>query len=53
MKKILSEIAKQPAVMHGLSRLALTSATAAANSKCAYIFHDPKKPEELKQLRKF
>ena len=36
-----------------LSCLALTVATVAANSRCAYIYHDPKKPAELQQLKKF
>ena len=36
-----------------LCSLAIVSATMASNSRCAYIFHDPKKPDSLKQLRKF
>ncbi|MCI9298372.1 MAG: cyclic lactone autoinducer peptide [Lachnospiraceae bacterium] len=33
--------------------MALMVATVAANSRCAYIFHDPAKPDSLKRLRKF
>lgn len=36
-----------------LSCLALTAATLAANSRCAYIYHNPKKPKELQQLKNF
>ena len=36
-----------------LSCLALTVATLAANSRCVYIYHNPKKPNELQQLKKF
>lgn len=33
--------------------MALLSATLTANLRCAYIFHNPEKPDALKQLRKF
>ena len=36
-----------------LTCFALTVATLAANSRCAYIYHDPKKPAELQHLKKF
>lgn len=36
-----------------LSCMALVVATMSANSRCAYIFHNPKKPDSLQQLRKF
>lgn len=36
-----------------LERAALTSAYAGANSSCAFIFHDPEKPEALKKLKRF
>lgn len=36
-----------------LERAALISAHAGANSACTYIYHDPKKPESLKKLKKF
>lgn len=35
-----------------LSHIAMASAHAGANSACAFIFHDPEKPEALKKLRK-
>lgn len=35
-----------------LERAALISAHAGANSACTYIYHDPKKPEALKKLKK-
>lgn len=35
-----------------LERAALISAHAGANSTCSYIYHDPKKPEALKKLKK-
>lgn len=36
-----------------LERAALISAHAGANSACTFIYHDPKKPEALKKLKKF
>lgn len=36
-----------------LSGLAYIAATVAANSRCAYIYHNPHKPEELQRLKKF
>lgn len=36
-----------------LERVALASAHAGANSTCSYVYHDPKKPEALKALKKF
>lgn len=36
-----------------LERLAIVSAHAGANSACAFLYHDPKKPEALKELKKF
>lgn len=39
--------------LQALGRAALLSATMGANSACAAILHDPKKPEALKKLRKF
>lgn len=36
-----------------LERAALISAHAGANSACAFLYHDPKKPEALKKLKRF
>lgn len=36
-----------------LERLAIASAHAGANSACTFLYHDPKKPEALKELKKF
>ncbi len=36
-----------------LERAALASAYAGANSACAFIYHDAKKPKTLKALKKF
>lgn len=53
MKTIKKNFPTKAFAFQTLSCLALTVATLAANSRCAYIYHDPKKPEELKQLKKF
>lgn len=44
---------KQNLALQALSRIALTSASIGANTRCAYIFHNPKKPDSLKQLKKY
>lgn len=36
-----------------LGRAAIISAHAGANSACTFIYHDPRKPEALKKLKKF
>lgn len=36
-----------------LERVALASAHAGANSACTFLYHNPKKPEALKELKKF
>lgn len=40
-------------VLKLLERTALASAYVGANSSCSYVYHDPKKPETLKALKKF
>lgn len=53
MKSFKTLLSKKNLVLQSLCSLAIVSATMASNSRCAYIFHDPKKPDSLKQLRKF
>lgn len=53
MKSIKKFFQTNAVTFQTLSCLALTVATFAANSRCAYIYHDPKKPSELDQLKKF
>ena len=53
MNKIKKLLLNNRFALRSLSCMALAVAVMTANSQCAYIFHDPKKPEELKQLRKF
>ena len=36
-----------------LERAALLSAHAGANSACTFLYHNPKKPDALKSLKKF
>ena len=36
-----------------MSSIATAMLTSAANSRCAFIYHQPKQPEELKRFRKF
>lgn len=35
------------------SSVAITMMTSAANSRCAFVYHQPKQPAELKKLKKF
>ena len=39
-------------IFRGISCLAFSLAVIAANTRCAYIYHQPKKPEKLKTLVK-
>lgn len=52
MKTIKKSFHPKSFALQTLSCLALTAATLAANSRCAYIYHNPKKPSELRQLKK-
>nr|WP_304972641.1 cyclic lactone autoinducer peptide [uncultured Schaedlerella sp.] len=42
---------KQSAKM--LANVSLALGKASANSRCCYIYHQPKMPDELKKMRKF
>lgn len=53
MKTIKKFFQTNSFAFQALSCLALTVATLAANSRCAYIYHNPKKPSELQQLKRF
>lgn len=53
MMKIKDLLKMKLMVANGLASLALTFSVLAANSKCMCIYHEIKKPEELKRLRKF
>ena len=53
MKTLKNFFTKHHFVLQTMSCMALTVATITANARCAYIFHDPKKPDSLKQLQKF
>ncbi|MCI8936382.1 MAG: cyclic lactone autoinducer peptide [Lachnospiraceae bacterium] len=44
---------KKPIVADALVSLAQRSLSSAANSRCAYVFHQPKQPENVKKYRKF
>lgn len=53
MKTIKKTFQTKTFAYQTLSRLALTTATLSANSRCAYIYHNPKKPDSLNQLKKY
>lgn len=36
-----------------LSSVATAMLTSAANSRCVFVYHQPKQPTELKKFRKF
>lgn len=38
---------------NALSSVAVVMLTSAANSRCAFIYHQPKQPEGLKKFRRF
>lgn len=53
MKKNKTIIKTKLFSLQTLSDLAYVAATVEANSRCAYIYHNPHKPEELQRLKKF
>lgn len=53
MKKLKKFFTQNPVMLQTLSCMALTVATLTANSRCVYIFHNPKKPDALQELKKF
>ena len=50
--KKLKKIRNRQFIFQTITSLAFSLAVVAANTRCAYIYHQPKKPEELKTLRK-
>lgn len=44
---------KKTMMANVLKKLAETSMSTSANSRCMFIYHQPKHPEQLKKLRKF
>lgn len=51
MKKLFFSLVESHLAQTSLCCLSLITATLAANSRCAYIFHNPKKPSTLNQLK--
>ena len=48
----MKKIRNRQFIFQTITSLAFSLAVVAANTRCAYIYHQPKKPEELKTLRK-
>lgn len=42
-----------PVLANALSTVASAMLSSAANSRCTFVYHQPKQPSELKKLRKF
>lgn len=53
MKTLKNFFSKHHFFLQSMCCMALAVATFTANSRCAYIFHNPKKPDSLKQLQKY
>lgn len=49
MKKYL----KKMNMMHYVTTFALLITTLAINTKCVYIFHQPKQNDKIKELKRF
>lgn len=52
MRKFFNSLSKSHFALNSLCCLSLITATLAANSRCAYIFHNPEKPSALNKLKK-
>lgn len=50
--KKLKKIRNRQFIFQTITSLAFSLAVVAANTRCAYIYHQPPKPDELKALRK-
>lgn len=53
MKKTVKRTNSKPVLANALSAVATTMLSSAANSRCAFVYHQPKQPTELKKFRKF
>lgn len=53
MKKKKNYLMKHIKVANSLAGLALVFSFLAANSRCYFIYHQPKMPEEMEQLRRY
>jgi len=49
----MSDTRKTNIVAKTLSNMAKTSMKVAANSRCFFVYHQPKQPMELKKFRMF
>ena len=52
MKYLTHKLKGKHFALQTLCCLALTIATFAANTRCAYIYHNPPKPDSLSLLKK-
>lgn len=44
---------KNTLIAKTLANVAESALSSAANSRCVFVYHQPKQPKELKQFRKF
>lgn len=49
----IEKINKEVLVADILAKAAVSVSKMSANSRCCYIYHQPKMPNDLKKLRKF
>lgn len=44
---------EKPVIARALRTMANTMLSSAANSRCVFVYHQPKQPDEVKKFRKF
>lgn len=49
----MKNLKNKPMVAKALTSIAEKALVSTANSRCAFIYHQPKQPESLKKFRKF
>lgn len=53
MKKLSKKENKKPIVANVLSGIASSMLSSAANSRCAFVYHQPKQPKGVSKFQKF
>lgn len=49
----MKKVKNTPVLANSLKKIANTMISSSANSRCAFVYHQPKLPTEIKKFRKF
>ncbi|WP_243001025.1 cyclic lactone autoinducer peptide [Roseburia sp. TF10-5] len=53
MSNSMKKVNRKPMLANALTGVATAMLSSAANTRCAFVYHQPKQPTDLKKFRKF